>query len=334
MKRVAVIGGGVAGLAAADQVRAAGHEVVVFDKGRRAAGRISTRRGVRFDFDHGAQYLTASDPAFAARVRALADEGVLARWIGRIVALEETGPVEVSPKERWVGVPSMSALARALAADLEVEASTRIVALVPAGDRWSARDERGRCFGPFDAVVLALPPAQAADLVEDHSDLGPLARDVRVAPCWAILLGFEERVEVPFDGAFVDGSPLAWAARNSSKPGRPGGEAWVLQAAEDWSDENLHAEAADVRARLSHEFEARAGVSLPSPVHVDAQRWRFSRAVDVAAGPGYHLDGERSLVLCGDWCLGGRVEGAWLSGRAAGRALLEAALGVATPPAR
>lgn len=327
MSRVAVIGGGVAGLTAARTLLDEGQDIVVFDKGRRAAGRISTRRDVRFDFDHGAQYFTARDADFAARVRELADQRVVAPWEGRIVALDSSGEREVSPRERWVGVPGMSALARALAEGLLVEASTRIVALVPAGTGWSAHDERGCEFGPFDAVVLALPAPQAADLIEEHSSLGALARGVKATPCWAILLGFAERYEVPFDGAFMGAfmgeSALAWAARNSSKPGRPAGEAWVLHASAEWSQENLFAEPVDVRVRLTHELATRSGVALPRAVHVDAHRWRFARAADVEPGPGFHLDRERGLVLCGDWCAGERVEGAWLSGRAAGRALAD-----------
>jgi hypothetical protein len=41
-------------------------------------------------------------------------------------------------------------------------------------------------------------------------------------------------------------------------------------------------------------------------------------ALDVGA----LADTERRLAVCGDWCCAPRVEGAWLSGAAAARALL------------
>ena len=40
--------------------------------------------------------------------------------------------------------------------------------------------------------------------------------------------------------------------------------------------------------------------------------------------------GEQRLALAGDWCFDGRVEGAWLSGRAAAQRVLEAR--AAQPP--
>jgi len=67
---VAIVGAGMAGLACAAQLRAAGVPVSVFDKGRRPGGRISTC-GVddRLSFDHGCQYFYANDPIFDRQVR-------------------------------------------------------------------------------------------------------------------------------------------------------------------------------------------------------------------------------------------------------------------------
>ena len=44
LERVAVVGAGIAGLAAARRLAAAGVEVTVFDKARRPGGRLATRR--------------------------------------------------------------------------------------------------------------------------------------------------------------------------------------------------------------------------------------------------------------------------------------------------
>ena len=33
-----------------------------------------------------------------------------------------------------------------------------------------------------------------------------------------------------------------------------------------------------------------------------------------SAGTGAFLDGDRRVIVCGDWCAGNRIEGAYLSG--------------------
>uniref|UniRef100_UPI0018DF9768 FAD-dependent oxidoreductase n=1 Tax=Neoroseomonas rubea TaxID=2748666 RepID=UPI0018DF9768 len=67
---IAILGAGLAGLAAARHLAARGVPVRLFDKGRAPGGRLATRRadhaGRRLQFDHGAQYLRAAGPGFAA----------------------------------------------------------------------------------------------------------------------------------------------------------------------------------------------------------------------------------------------------------------------------
>ena len=119
--RVAVIGAGLAGLAAAHGFVRAGASVTVFEKARAPGGRISTRRADALAFDHGAQYFTCRDPRFAEILEPLRRGGVVAPWPGRIRSLRRG---RVSPlreeTERLVGVPGMSALSRALAENQEL----------------------------------------------------------------------------------------------------------------------------------------------------------------------------------------------------------------------
>jgi predicted NAD/FAD-dependent oxidoreductase len=55
---------------------------------------------------------------------------------------------------------------------------------------------------------------------------------------------------------------------------------------------------------------------LPRPVHLSAYRWRYAGA-DPALAVGALADEAARLAVCGDWCLGNRVEAAFLSGLAA-----------------
>ncbi|MFN9945496.1 MAG: FAD-dependent oxidoreductase [Planctomycetota bacterium] len=68
-RSVAVVGGGIAGLAAARALQHAGVRATVFDKGRSAGGRAATRRREPHQFDHGAQFFTVRTPGFAAALR-------------------------------------------------------------------------------------------------------------------------------------------------------------------------------------------------------------------------------------------------------------------------
>jgi renalase len=320
--RVAVVGAGIAGLTAARQLRAAGVEVAVFDKGRGPGGRVSSRRREPFVFDHGAQYFTARDPAFRAEVEDWCAAGVVARWDGRIVSLE-AGRVGPAPREseRFVGVPRMSALARHLAAGLEVRCGVRATGLDREAAGWRLRTEAGAGSDRWDALVLTAPPPQSAALLAGHSPLAARLEEVAMQPCWAGMLAFDGVHPAAFDGAFCRDAALDWIARDSSKPGRGGGEAWVLHATPAWSAAHLDAAPAEVLGELGAALERVTALVAPPVLHRDAHRWSLARPAD-EGGCGPLTDLGARLVFAGDAVMGGRVEGAYLAGREAARALL------------
>ncbi|MEO0652310.1 MAG: FAD-dependent oxidoreductase, partial [Planctomycetota bacterium] len=323
--RIAVIGAGLSGLAAARTLADHNHTVTVFDKARGPAGRTSHRRADPFAFDHGAQYFTARDPRFVRWVDAWRHDGLVAPWEGRIAVLSPDGaePKTDNP-ERFVGVPGMNAVAKHLAAGLDLRVRTRIVPLVaPRAGEWILTDEEGREYGPYDRVLVTLPAGQAADLVGEVSALGARAAAVEMRPCIAAMLAFETPLEVDFDGAFVHDSPLAWVARDSSKPGRPSGDQWVLHSGAEWARAHWDEDRAGQQAALGAEFARLVG-PLPALAHGDAHRWLYSIAPEPLEAE-YLADDALGLVLCGDWCRGGRVEGAVLSGIAAAGHLLRRA---------
>ena len=109
-----------------------------------------------------------------------------------------------------------------------------------------------------------------------------------------------------------DAGPIAWAARNSAKPGRQGPEAWVIQASGAWSAARLEDDADRVLPDLLALFAQEAGIALPGPVAATAHRWRF--AMSSGSDLGALWNPALALGACGDWLNGPRVECAWLSG--------------------
>ncbi|MCK8788116.1 NAD(P)-binding protein [Roseomonas sp. NAR14] len=321
-RRVAIVGAGMAGLACAGALAAAGLEAVLFDKGRAAGGRIATRRtglpdGRGLSFNHGAQYATARDPGFLALLERLRAAGHAAPW-------DAAGP------ERWCGVPAMSALPRALLADggavlragrqvglLRRDAAGWVLHHLPAAEtrpgEVAARGEQER----FDDVLLAVPPAQAAPLLRAAGQGGLADRlaPVQVAPCWSLMLAFEAPVAAPDTRRFAEG-PLAWIAREGSRPGADpaASDRWVAHASPGWSRRHLEADPQAVAPLLLALFRDATGAAA-APLHLAAHRWRHA-LTERPLGEAALWDPAAGLGLCGDWCLDGRVEAAWLSGRA------------------
>ncbi len=323
-----IIGAGIAGLAAARRLAESGVSVEVFDKGRGAGGRASTRRvdlaGNAVSFDHGAQYFTARDERFIPVVERWQHEGVCAAWDAVIGTVDEPGKALPKPDgpTRFVGTPGMNAIVAAMASDVVVRYSTTVDRIERSEGAWLVHLSDGEA-ARYDALVVATPAPQSVALLQGLPKLAGRAQACEMRPCWAVMAAFDDRLPIEADGVFINlnGHPLSWAARDSNKPGRPAGERWVLHAGPRWSEANIELERENVVNALLPALGEALQIDLPAPEHAAAHRWRYAQTQAQVNG-GCMLDARARLAVAGDWCHGGRVEGAFLSGLSASDRLL------------
>jgi renalase len=329
--QIAVVGAGLAGLSCAQALLQAGHAVHLLDKSRGPSGRMATRRAQdegtgAWQCDHGAQYFTARDPAFRAEVARWQAAGVAAPWLARLASFDGTAwTTPHTPLERFVGTPRMTAPAawlvqHGLGDHAAMQWQTTVQRLQHTGDGWALTSvEQGLHAARYDRVVLAMPAPQAAALLAPVApDGAALAASARMRGSWAVMLRYAAPVAMPWDGAFINAGPLRWVAWDSSKPGRNGPETWLLHASPEWSEAHIEDSAESVTAALLAAFTALGG---PTPVAATAHRWRYADT-EPALQQGCWWRSTLGLGVCGDWLHGGKVEGAWLSGRALAHQML------------
>jgi renalase len=309
--QIAVVGAGPAGLMAARSMHAAGASVVVFDKGRRPGGRANTREHDTYRFDHGAQFFTVRDPRIHSFLHTWIERGLVAEWKGTFLHIDEEGARPARAAERYVALPGMVNLALHLSDGLDVRTGIRIEAVHREGGFWHLCDADGIEQGVFDRVVVAVPAPQAAPLLSAAPRLQAITERVVMDPCWAGMLVFASPPPLPFDGAFIEDPVLAWVAHDSGKPGRPASRSWVLHATREWTREHDSMNRSDVPAALAGALERRFG-TLPEVIFSRAHRWGFAQAASEPVGMLH--DAASHIGVCGDWCRGGRLEGALLSG--------------------
>lgn len=321
--RVAVVGAGVSGLACA---RALSFlcDVVLYDKSRGVGGRMSTRYAGDYEFDHGAQFFTVREASFAKLVDTAVAEGVVGRWQGRFLYLSDESVTADTGGERFVGVPRMNSFPKWLAAPLRVETGCRVAAIRP-GDRLQLEFEDDGMEAGFDAVVVAVPAPQAVELLPHGFAQRDRVASAEMEPCFTLMVGLEERPHPDMrpDMATLraKGLPVDWIALNSSKPGRPARPATlVIQAEAGWSRACVDAPRETVARELGEVASALLGLPLHAAPHRVLHRWLYSSVARGANAP-FLWDADMKIGVCGDWCEGGRVEGAWTSGHRLGETL-------------
>ena len=367
-KHIAIIGAGMAGIAAARTLMQAGHQVTVFEKSKGVGGRMSTRQTEFGSFDHGAQYFTVRDARFRQMMQWAIDQApeIARPWAANAVrVLDSQGrTLEAALPGRephWVAQPGMNALVGQMAAPLL--AGKRLlngqqVRLIhrAANGQYSLEchnpndaTAKPRSVGSFDAVLLAIPSVQAHALLQDSAnaasqsvgnslskreqstqqmcrlfaDFAAKISAVTVAPCWTLMLAFPNALPLkphqPIRPLGPQGSAarsthhrIAWLARESSKPARAGIERWTVQASAAWSQEHLEDDTERVKAKLLKAFAEITNIRA-QPGYAEVHRWRYAKT-EKPLGSSHLWDAQSGIGVCGDWCLGHRVEDAFVSG--------------------
>ena len=336
-KNIAIIGAGMAGVVCARTLQQAGHRVELFEKSHRAGGRMATRQTEFGSFDHGAQYFTVRDKRFALGLTTAT--GLYKPWSANTVrVLDELGRMAAAGlparESHWVPVPGMNALlaywSQPLAQSKTLHTETRVTrleadALQP--KRWQLRTDGTegsyRVFSNFDHVLLAIPSVQAHELLlnSKQTEIAKKLEKVQVAPCWTLMLAFPQAMQPglmalgpQWNAARSTHHRIAWLARESSKPGREPIERWTIQASAAWSQEHLEDDAPRVLGKLQKAFSEVTGIRA-QPTYAAVHRWRYAQTQQ-ALGTSHLWDRTQGLGICGDWCIGHRVEDAFLSGLA------------------
>ena len=256
--RVAVVGGGLAGLVAAHHLTVAGAKVTLFEAGSELGGQIRTRRESGFVVEDGAEGFVSADQAVPELCRALGLEDRLVGQLERRSLLLKDGQlVELAPGEAALllgiqadpddlgrGVASLKngmgelidALGHALRGRATLRIGCAVSSLEPAGAGWRVS---GRCgIGvDVDAVVLAAAPREAAAIVEPVvPGAAPMLRDVGLTsnlsvslayPRWAVAHPLSASGLVVSPGDLETGGVRACAFSSSKFPNRAP-EGWVL----------------------------------------------------------------------------------------------------------
>jgi predicted NAD/FAD-dependent oxidoreductase len=336
-ERLLIVGAGLAGLMAAleataddpgsipdSHTRWPADRVLVIDKARSTGGRLATRRIGPATLDHGAQFFTARSDRFRHEVDRWLEAGVVSEWCRGFSGTDG------HPRYRVEG--GMRELARHLegqATDRGIKVVTghRVSALVPGPDRWTAIFE-GADREPDDAtaVVLTPPiPQSAAILSAGPVPLGPHHRSwidsAGYTSVLALLTVLDDPPALPEPGALQrpDDATFTFVADNQAKgvsqvPAVTFHTAPALSA-RLWAASD--AEVADVVLPAAAELVAPASI-----IDHQIKRWRYAAPVEPDGQPCLVVaDRPGPLVLAGDAFAGAKVEGAFLSGLAAGAAV-------------
>ncbi|MCK7482030.1 MAG: FAD-dependent oxidoreductase [Candidatus Moduliflexus flocculans] len=312
---ILIAGAGMAGLLAATDLQSSGFHPLVVDKGRGVGGRLASRRIGSATFDHGAQFITARTPRFAALLSEWQGLGLVTEWY------RGTNAQHI----HWRGMPSMTAIPKHLAKSLNVRLEMKMTALKQEGSHWLAIFENGETIAA-NAVLLTAPVPQSLALLDAggvalEASMREQLETVEYEPCMAVMAVLNGQSNIPQPGFMrFDAGPIGWIADNQAK-GISAVSAVTIHATPVYSSTHWD----DDRREIGRDLLAAAAPWLGSEVaEFQVHAWRYARP-SACARPSLSDLESIACIADGGGCLwrSARGRGGAFSGWAAAEVLKE-----------
>ncbi len=310
-----VLGGGVSGLMAATVLTRAGVGVVVLDKGRRAGGRLASRRVGDATFDHGAQGFEMDRRNVTGALSGVEASGAMVEW-------GDVGPCEAG--RAWFrGQPSMSAVGRGMADGLDVRLATEVVGVHGREGRWIAVTKAGPGI-EGSAMVVTVPVPQAlavmqAGRVGIEAGLRMRLEAIAYERCLAVMALTEGPSRVASSSGLVTGSGSIARITDNVRKGISAAPSVTVHSTHGFAMGHWDGDRVESGRRLIDEASGFLGVGVRA---MEVHGWRYSHAVTRDRCRCVVASESPLLVMAGDGFGAGGVEGAVLSGIAAAEAVL------------
>jgi predicted NAD/FAD-dependent oxidoreductase len=325
-QRLAIVGAGPAGLAAAWKLRDADDiEITVFEKSLGLLGRAATRSRHGLRLDPGANYFRTDLPEVAELIHDQLSTNELIQINGDVDVFDRHGGMAagdstLNGETKWTYRSGINTLGKMLAAaaGCEICYGVRIaqVRWQRGTAAWRLTDVFDVDRGVFDAVLLVLPAPQAIELVgPEEADVAEALSQATYQSQWSFTFGFDAG-EVTWPGDFYAlvnqdrQHRIAWLSRENAKRNRVPEHTLVVMAQmqPEWSLVNFEEPAEQLALEVAAMIAELFGWGAADFRWLDVQRWRFSLPTGRADVDMLRAAESRGLYVAGDSVVGkGRV---------------------------
>ena len=317
MKNIIIIGSGIAGLSAANYLSSKKFNVTVLDKGKYPGGRISTRRGEDFIFNHGTQFFTAKSNEFKKICNRAVNDNVLVNWVD-------------SKKNRFIGNPDMREFSLWLSQNLTIF-QENVVERLDYNEQFIVNTNKKKFT--CDGLIITAPSSQTASLIKNLDEtFHELIEKVEYFPCWCVMLSLRD---MSLKNFYIDEKSIFnWIVSENNKiKNQLNHNCLTIHTNERFSVENLDETKEVALDKIVQEFTKIYQVKTQDIIYKNIHRWRYAKVKKPFPQEENKISKKIPFGIAGDWCPpsqdkhyngnGQRVEDAYLSGIECSKSLIK-----------
>ena len=325
MKNVAVIGAGITGITLANLLQKK-VKLTVFEKSRGVGGRMATRRAEPYQFNHGAQYFKIENEEFKDFLSPLMEN--------KIVKPLEVNYVEISNKKvikrlktdnkkYHTAESKMNSIVKYLLNNnFIIKLSCKIEKTIKEQGKWFIIDNERVSYGPYDWLLITIPPYQGIEILSDNFKFLNIMKENKMRSCYSLMLGFDKIKEFDFDTALFLDEDVQWLSLRKKILGNKEYFNLLINSSYNFAEQNINCSKNKISDYLIEQISDILKCELNNYKHKALHFWKYAMS-EKNNNLGSLLDEDLKVIVCGDWCMNGKVEGGFLSAKDAAIKLLK-----------
>ena len=325
MKNVAVIGAGITGATLANLLKKK-VTITIFEKSRGVGGRMATRRADPYQFNHGAQYFKVKNKEFKNFLQPL--------MLNKIIKPLEANQIEIlnkkiikstkiCNKKYFTAESKMNSVVKYfINNNFSIKLLCKIEKTVKENDKWFVIDSDQVSYGPYDWLFITIPPYQATEILYDNFKFLDIIKNIKMRSCYSLMLGFDKIKEFNFDTALFLDEDVAWLFIRKKIFKNKKYYNLLINSSYNFAEKNINSSKDELSDYLIKQVSDILKYDLNNFKHKALHFWKYAMS-EKNNNLGSLIDEDLKVVVCGDWCMNGRIEGGFLSAKDAANKVLK-----------
>lgn len=323
---VLIVGAGMSGISAGNQLVENGYNVKILDKGKMLGGRLATRRisvdGKKTVFDYGCKYLEATSYEFGNKIIELIKNDEIKKWnINNQIAV--LGELDKSLK--FINKKSIREIAIQLAKNLDVETNTKVQILKKGNECWNIYTDAKKEYQAKN-IILTMPIPQSLDLIKksnldlSNQKLRKLS-EVKYNKSIVGLFTLNGKSNLIKEGGLkIENEDIDFITDNNLKGINSNHTAIVVEMTDKFSRSNWNKGESEVLSKIKKLSEDWIGTNF---INEQIHKWKYSTPASIYDKRFEFFNNPLPLYIIGDAFMGNNVESAYLSGHFSAKHLIE-----------
>ncbi len=325
MKNVAVIGAGITGITLANLLQKK-FNLTVFEKSRGVGGRMATRRAEPYQFNHGAQYFKIENKEFKDFLQPLI--------LNKIIKPLEANQIEILNKEvikrtkifnkqYFTAESKMTSIVKYLINNnFSIKLLCKIEKIIKENNKWFVIDSGQVSFGPYDWLIITIPPNQAKEILYSNFKFLDILKKIKMRSCYSLMLGFDKFEEFDFDTALFLEEDVQWLSIRKIILENKEYYNLLINSSYNFAEQNINSSKDKISNHLIKQVSDILKCKLNNYEHKALHFWKYAMS-EKNNNLGSLFDEDLKIIVSGDWCMNGKVEGGFLSAKDAVNKLLK-----------